>query len=69
MIKDVINAKTAKEATIEILIFMLVILVSTFLLRFTWNNSLSKHITVLTPFNTFFHALLLSISIQSVRGS
>ncbi|MAT63901.1 MAG: hypothetical protein CL881_08915 [Dehalococcoidia bacterium] len=68
MIKDVINAKTAKEATIEILIFMLVILVSTFLLRFTWNNSLSKHITVLKPIKTFFDALLLSISIQIVRG-
>lgn len=68
MIKDIVKAKTNKDALIEILMFVLSILVSTFVLRFTWNNSLSKHISVLKPLNTFLDALLLSISIQVVRG-
>jgi hypothetical protein len=47
---------------------VLTVLVSTFILRFTWNNSLSKHISVLKPIRSFFDALLLSISIQVFRG-
>lgn len=68
MIKDIVKAKTNKDALTEILMIVLSILVSTFILRFTWNNSLSKHISVLKPLNTFLDALLLSISIQVVRG-
>jgi len=62
------KAKSNKDALTEILMMVLSILVSTFVLRFTWNNSLSKHISVLKPLSTFLDALLLSISIQVVRG-
>jgi hypothetical protein len=68
MIKDIMKAKSNKDALTEILMMVLSILVSTFILRFTWNNSLSKHISVLKPLSTFLDALLLSISIQVVRG-
>jgi len=62
------KAKSNKDALTEILMMVLSILVSTFVLRFTWNNSLSKHISVLKPLSTFLDALLLSISIQVIRG-
>ncbi len=68
MIKDIMKAKNNREAFMEILTFILSILVSTFILRFTWNYSLSKHISVLKPIKTFLDALLLSISIQVIRG-
>jgi len=68
MIKDIVKAKTNKDAITEILMIVLSILVTTFVLRFTWNNSLTKHISVLKPLDTFLDALLLSISIQVVRG-
>ncbi len=68
MIKDIMKAKSNKDALTEILMMVLSILVSTFVLRFTWNNSLSKHISVLKPLSTFLDALLLSISIQVIRG-
>jgi|TARA_Y100000996_G_scaffold329393_1_gene265538 hypothetical protein len=68
MIKDITKARTKRQIIEEILIFVLTVLVSTFILRFTWNNSLSKHISVLKPIRTFFDALLLSISIQVFRG-
>jgi hypothetical protein len=68
MIKDITKARTRRQIIEEILIFVLTVLVSTFILRFTWNNSLSKHISVLKPIRTFFDALLLSISIQVFRG-
>jgi hypothetical protein len=68
MIKEIVKAKTNDDAITEILMIVLSILVTTFVLRFTWNNSLTKHISVLKPLNTFLDALLLSISIQVVRG-
>ena len=68
MIRDITKARTKRQIIEEILIFVLTVLVSTFILRFTWNNSLSKHISVLKPIRTFFDALLLSISIQVFRG-
>jgi hypothetical protein len=68
MIKDITKARTKRQIIEEILIFVLTVLVSTFILRFTWNNSLSKHISVLKPIGSFFDALLLSISIQVFRG-
>ena len=68
MIKDITKARTKRQVIEEILIFVLTVLVSTFVLRFTWNNSLSKHVSVLKPIRSFFDALLLSISIQVFRG-
>ena len=67
MIKDITKARTKRQVIEEILIFVLTVLVSTFVLRFTWNNSLSKHVSVLKPIRSFFDALLLSISIQVFR--
>jgi hypothetical protein len=68
MIKEVVQTRRPIDALTEILLFVLVILVSTFVLRFTWNNSLVKHISVLKPINTFLDALLLSISLAAIRG-
>ena len=68
MIKGIVKARTTKDIIVEILTFVLTILVSTFILRYTWNNSLSKHISILKPLNTLLDAFLLSISIQIVRG-
>jgi hypothetical protein len=68
MIKELFNTRKAADVITEILIFVLVILISTFILRLTWNNSLVKHITILKKLDTFLDALLLSISLAVVRG-
>ena len=68
MIKEVVQTRRPIDALSEVLLFVLVLLVSTFVLRFTWNNSLVKHITVFKPLNTFLDAFLLSISIAVIRG-
>ena len=49
MLRDLANAKKMKTAVREILLFVLAILISTFVLRFAWNKSLVKHITTLKP--------------------
>ena len=68
MIKDLVNAKKMNEVVSDILIFTLILLISTFVLRFAWNRSLVKHITVLKPINSILDAFILSLSLAVIRG-
>ena len=68
MLRDLANAKKMNEVITEILIFILSILISTFVLRFAWNQSLVKHISTLKPIKTFQDAFILSLAISIVRG-
>ena len=68
MLRDLANAKKMNEVITEILVFILSILISTFVLRFAWNQSLVKHISTLKPIKTFQDAFILSLAISVVRG-
>jgi hypothetical protein len=68
MIQEVTKAQSRSEMLTEFLIFVLNILIGTFLLRLVWNRSLVKHISVLKPVNTMLDAFILSLSLAVVRG-
>ena len=68
MLRDLANAKKMNEVITEVLLFILSILISTFVLRFAWNQSLVKHISTLKPIKTFQDAFILSLAISVVRG-
>jgi hypothetical protein len=68
MIQEVTKARTRSDALMEFLVFVLSVLISTFLLRVVWNRSLVKHITVLKPINNLMDAFVLALSLQIVRG-
>ncbi len=68
MLRDLANAKKMNEVITEVLLFILSILISTFVLRFAWNQSLVKHISTLKPIKTFQDAFILSLALSVVRG-
>ena len=68
MIQEVTKAQSKSYALTELLVFVLTVLISTFLLRLVWNRSLVKHITILKPLNTLLDAFILALSLQVVRG-
>lgn len=68
MFRDIIKSENKSDVVMQALVFLLNILIGTFLLRVFWNRSLVKHITVLKPLNTLFDAFVLSVSIAAVRG-
>jgi hypothetical protein len=68
MLQDIKKAETKSDMLTEILLYTLVILISTFLLRYLWNRSLVKHISVLKPIDSMLDSLLLSISLMILRG-
>ena len=68
MIRYIARTKSRSEMIQEILMSILVILISTFLLRLVWNQSLAKHITVFKQIETLGDAFLLSLSLCVLRG-
>ena len=68
MIKEAVKSETKSDILIEFLIFVLNILIATFVLRFAWNRSLVPHVTVLKPLETMLDAFILALSLNVVRG-
>ena len=68
MIQEVTKAQTKSEMLTEFLVFVLSVLIGTFLLRILWNRSLVKHISILKPINSLLDAFILSLSLAVVRG-
>ena len=68
MLKEVAQSQTKSDMLTELLVFILNILIATFVLRFAWNRSLVPHITVLKPLETMLDAFILALSLSVVRG-
>jgi len=68
MLKEVVKSQNKSDLLVEFLIFVLNILIATFVLRFAWNRSLVKHITVLKPLASMLDAFILALSLNVLRG-
>ena len=64
----VAKSESRTDMLSELLIFVLNVLIATFVLRFAWNRSLVKHISTLKPIKTMLDAFILALSINVVRG-
>jgi hypothetical protein len=62
----VAKSETKSDMLTELLLFVLNILIATFVLRFAWNRSLVKHITILKPISTMLDAFILALSLSIV---
>jgi hypothetical protein len=68
MISEITKSRNKSDALMEVLVFVLNLLISTFVLRLVWNRSLVKHIDFLKPIKSLLDAFILSLSLQIVRG-
>lgn len=68
VIDRVAKSETKSDMLTEFLLFLLNVLIATFVLRFAWNRSLVKHITILKPLETMLDAFILALSLNVVRG-
>jgi hypothetical protein len=68
MFKEIVKAENKSDMLTELLVFILNILITTFVLRFAWNRSLVPHITVLKPIKSMLDAFILALSLNVVRG-
>ena len=67
VIEKVAKSQNKSDMLTELLLFILNVLIATFVLRFAWNRSLVKHITILKPISTMLDAFILALSLSIVR--
>ena len=68
VVDRVAKSQTKSDMLTELLLFILNILIATFVLRFAWNRSLVKHITIFKPSETMLDAFILALSLSIVRA-
>ena len=61
------KSQTKSEMLSDRLLFILNVLIATFVLRYAWNRSLVKHITILKPISTMLDAFVLALSLSIIR--
>ena len=64
---NILQSRSQKEMIYNLVVFLIYILILTLVLRFLWNNSLVKHISVLKSVDTLPQTLLLAIAIAMFK--
>jgi hypothetical protein len=61
--KTILESRTQQEALYNALVFTAFVILLTFIMRFLWNGTLVKHITILRPVDSLLQTFLLSLGI------
>ena len=65
--KTILESRTQQEALYNTLVFTAFVILLTFIMRFLWNGTLVKHITILRPVDSLLQTFLLSLGIALFR--
>ncbi len=68
MLKEISQTRSQNERTRIIILFLINLVISTFLIKLLWNKSLVKHVSTLRKVDTLLEAFILSIALSVVRG-
>jgi hypothetical protein len=64
---NVLQSTSTKDLASNILIFLLYLLILTFVLRYLWNTILVKYVSIFRPIGTLLDTLLLSLAITMFK--
>jgi len=65
--KDILMSRNRKEMIYNILIFILYVIIMMFIMRFLWNKTLVKYISVLKPVDSLLHTFMLALGIAMFK--
>jgi len=60
---NILQSRNQREAIYNVLVFTLFVIIMTVIMRFLWNDTLVKHITVLRPVDSLLQTFLLALGI------
>ncbi len=63
----ILSSRSTGELLTQMTIFILYVIILTFVLRYLWNNVLVDHITILRKVDTLLNTFLLAIGIAMFR--
>jgi len=64
---NVLQSRNQKEALYNFVVLAIYIIIMTILLRFLWNQSLVKHISILKPVDSLWHTFLLAVAVAAFK--
>ena len=62
-----IGSRNTQELLYNLTIFVLYVIILTFILRFLWNGTMVKHISILRPVDSLLNTFLLALGISLFR--
>ncbi|NBS68974.1 hypothetical protein EBT31_08665 [bacterium] len=63
----VLGSRNTQELLYNLTIFVLYVIILTFILRFLWNGVMAKHISILRPVDSLLNTFLLALGISLFR--
>ncbi len=66
-VQRLLNCKTPAQCLESLVWFAINLLIMILIIRFLWNTSLVKHITILKPATSLLDTLLLALSLSLIR--
>jgi len=64
---NLLQSRNQKEALYNAIVLAIYIIIMTLLLRFLWNQSLVKHVSILKPVDSLWHTFLLAVAIAAFK--
>jgi hypothetical protein len=64
---NILQSRSPKDVAYNVIVFAIYIIILTVLLRFLWNQSLVKHISVLKPVDSLWHTFLLAVAVAAFK--
>lgn len=65
--KSILESRSQQEAIYNIVIFLIFVIIMTIIMKFLWNGTLVKYITILKPVDSLLQTFLLSLGIALFR--
>jgi hypothetical protein len=60
---EIIKSRNAQDALYNILKFIIYLIIMTLILRFLWNGTLVKYISILKPVDSLLHTFMLALAL------
>ena len=64
---NLLQSRNQKEVLYNAIVLAIYIIIMTLLLRFLWNQSLVKHISVLKPVDSLWHTFMLAVAVAAFK--
>ena len=64
---NILQSRNQKEAIYNLIVFTLFVIIKTVIMRFLWNDTLVKHISILKPVDSLLQTFLLALGIALFR--
>jgi len=64
---NILQSRNRKEMLYNVIVLTIYIIIMTLLLRFLWNQSLVKHVSILKPVDSLWHTFLLAVAVAAFK--